>query len=132
MKSVLYFGAGCIAALSLVACNGKPSAVATQVASAPTAYGNSTSAPATAAGGSYGGSYASTDPRDAPVPKIDGKPMWSANRKHTAEENAQYQFAKNGGDFGARTRPTTSRKRTASSTGRPTTSTRSSAPTATS
>jgi pyocin large subunit-like protein len=36
------------------------------------------------------------------VPKIDGKPMWAANRKHTAEENAQYQFAKNGGDFDAK------------------------------
>ena len=35
------------------------------------------------------------------MPKVDGKPMWAANRKHTAEENAQYQFAKNGGDFGA-------------------------------
>ena len=101
MKSVLYFGAGCIAALALAACNGKPSAVATQGTSAPTAYGNSSSAPAAPAGSSYGGSYASTDPRDAPVPKIDGKPMWAANRKHTAEENAQYQFAKNGGDFGA-------------------------------
>ena len=101
MKSVLYFGVGCIAALALAACNGKPSAVATQGASAPTAYGNSSSPPAAPAGSSYGGSYASTDPRDAPVPKIDGKPMWAPNRKHTAEENAQYQFAKNGGDFGA-------------------------------
>ena len=29
--------------------------------------------------------------------------MWAANRKHSAAENAQYQFAKNGGDFGATT-----------------------------
>jgi pyocin large subunit-like protein len=27
--------------------------------------------------------------------------MWAANRKHTAGENAQYQFTKNGQDFGA-------------------------------
>jgi pyocin large subunit-like protein len=27
--------------------------------------------------------------------------MWAANRTHTAEENAQYQFGKNGADFGA-------------------------------
>ena len=27
--------------------------------------------------------------------------MWAANRTHSAEENAQYQFTKNGGDFGA-------------------------------
>jgi pyocin large subunit-like protein len=27
--------------------------------------------------------------------------MWAANRKHTAQENADYQFNKNGKDFGA-------------------------------
>ncbi|MBV9997436.1 MAG: hypothetical protein JO127_19715 [Caulobacteraceae bacterium] len=42
------------------------------------------------------------DPRDAPVALVDGKPMWAANRKHTAEENAAYQYAKNGKDFGAK------------------------------
>ena len=71
--------------------------------SPPAAYGSNTAAPgATGGQGSYGGSLASTDPRDQPVPQVDGKPMWAANRKHTAEENAQYQFAKNGGDFGAK------------------------------
>jgi pyocin large subunit-like protein len=98
MNRVVYLIVGASAALALAACNGKPSAVASQSASAPTAYGGAT---ASNARGSYGGSYASTDPRDAPVPQIDGKPMWAANRKHSAEENAQYQFAKNGGDFGA-------------------------------
>ncbi len=101
MKSVLYVGAACVTALALVACNGKPSAVASQNAAAPTAYGSPGGAASSDSKGSYGGSYASTDPRDAPVPQVDGKPMWAANRKHTAEENAQYQFAKNGGDFGA-------------------------------
>jgi pyocin large subunit-like protein len=43
-----------------------------------------------------------TDPRDAPVPMVHGKPMWAANRRHTAEENARYQFARDGADFGAR------------------------------
>ena len=28
--------------------------------------------------------------------------MWAANRRHTAEENARYQFARDGADFGAR------------------------------
>ena len=47
---------------------------------------------------------ASTDPRDAPAPlATDGKPIWAANRKHTAQENADYQFGKNGKDFGAMT-----------------------------
>jgi pyocin large subunit-like protein len=27
--------------------------------------------------------------------------VWAANKKHTAEENAQYQFTKNGNDFKA-------------------------------
>jgi pyocin large subunit-like protein len=43
------------------------------------------------------------DQRDADVPKVDGKPMWASSRTHTAEENAQYQYAKNGRDFGAAT-----------------------------
>jgi pyocin large subunit-like protein len=42
------------------------------------------------------------DPRDAPVPLVDGKPMWAANKRHTAEENARYQFARDGADFDAR------------------------------
>jgi pyocin large subunit-like protein len=99
MNRVAYLVVGASAALALAACNGKPSAVTSQAA-APTAYGNAAATGADGRG-SYGGSYASTDPRDAPVPQVDGKPMWAANRKHTAEENAQYQFAKNGGDFGA-------------------------------
>ena len=45
----------------------------------------------------------SVDPRDQPIPLVDGKPMWAANRKHTAQENADYQFAKNGKDFGDKT-----------------------------
>lgn len=44
-----------------------------------------------------------TDARDAPVPKAhDGKPLWTANKRHTAEENAQYAFERNGEAFGAK------------------------------
>lgn len=42
------------------------------------------------------------DPREAPVPKVDGKPMWSANRNSTAEENAQSHFEKDGAAFAAK------------------------------
>jgi pyocin large subunit-like protein len=42
------------------------------------------------------------DPRDAQIPLFHGRPMWAANRRHTAEENARYQFARDGADFGAR------------------------------
>ena len=82
------------AALILVACNGKPSAVAPRDVSAMATYGSGGASSDTAARAS--------DPRDAPVPQINGKPLWAANRKHTAEENAQFQFAKNGGDFDAK------------------------------
>lgn len=43
------------------------------------------------------------DARREPVALVDGKPMWAANRRHTAQENANYQFQRDGADFGART-----------------------------
>jgi len=36
------------------------------------------------------------------TPTFDGKPLWSANRRYSAAENAAYHFRKNGKDFGAR------------------------------
>jgi len=97
MKLIGLFGAHACAALALCACQGKTSAVASGAA-AKNAFGASN-----ASDTSYGGDQARAgDPRDLPVPQIDGKPMWAANRKHTAEENAEYQFGKNGGDFGAK------------------------------
>ncbi len=94
MKSIWLSGAAVGAALALCACGGKPSAVAG--AGAPSGQGMAGSTSVAA------GASRSSDPRDAPVPKIDGKPMWAPNRKHTAEENAEYQFARNGGDFSAK------------------------------
>jgi hypothetical protein len=41
------------------------------------------------------------DPRRAAAPRIDGKPMWTANRRYTAEENAQRHFERDGADFDA-------------------------------
>jgi pyocin large subunit-like protein len=43
------------------------------------------------------------DARRQPVALVMGKPMWAANRQHSAEENAQYQFARDGADFDAKT-----------------------------
>ncbi len=87
--------------LGLAGCGKQTSAVAPadQVATggSPAAYGNGNASPSAA----YGGGYGANDPRAAPVPEVNGKPMWAANRKHTAQENAQYQFTKNGHDFGA-------------------------------
>ena len=63
------------------------------------------------AGGSYSSERRSTarssdygddqKPREA-IPMLDGKPMWADNRKHTAEENVDYQFGKWGADLGAK------------------------------
>jgi hypothetical protein len=85
---MLFTAAGALA-LILAACGQKPSAV-------PSAdHQASTGAPGAYSQANLG------DRRDAPVPQVNGKPMWAANRTHSAEENAQFQFAKNGGDFGA-------------------------------
>jgi pyocin large subunit-like protein len=50
---------------------------------------------------SYDSAPTRTDPRDAPVPKVAGKPMWAANRTRTAEENAQRGFERYGAEFAA-------------------------------
>ncbi len=93
MTGLQRWAASAAVLLALGACSGKTSAVARQGASADVTT-------ATTASGLGSGATA-TDPRDQPVPLFEGKPMWAANRKHTAEENAQYQFAKNGAQFGA-------------------------------
>jgi pyocin large subunit-like protein len=96
MRRMHVLGGAAALALGLAACGGKPSAVASHDASA-------SGLPAAAASASTADAYQARgqDPRDLPTPTIDGKPMWAANRRHTAEENAQYQFSKNGADFGA-------------------------------
>ena len=43
-----------------------------------------------------------TESRNAPVRELDGRPIWSASRRGTAEENAQRAFDRNGETFGAR------------------------------
>ena len=52
--------------------------------------------------GSFGSSTAA-EARREPVRRIDGKPMWSASRRFTAEQNAERNFQRNGADFGAGT-----------------------------
>lgn len=42
------------------------------------------------------------DHRKDPVPTVEGKPLWAANRRYTAEENAEYQFQHRGADFDAK------------------------------
>ena len=93
------------ALLALAACNGGP-------ASEP-ARDHTASAGAKAVSAAYpadrsarsSSSYRSdpNDPRNKPIPLVAGKPMWAANRQHTAEENAQYHFERDGADFDAKT-----------------------------
>ena len=76
-----------LAALALAgllsACDGGPSAVAT--VGAPTAVSGRSVTPVST----------------APAPMINGHPMWAANRRHSAQDNAAYQFRRNGHDFGS-------------------------------
>lgn len=109
MRVVFLLGAAALA-LTLVACDAGPSATGgkpTAPGAAPPATGGAPSqatASSSASGPSATSATASTDPRDAPAPlAADGKPIWAANRKHTAQENADYQFGKNGKDFNALT-----------------------------
>ena len=96
----IFLGGAAVIALGLGACDAGPPAVS----KAPQANAQAAAAPAAQAGAQASAQASATDPRDAPVPlATDGKPMWAANRTHTAQENADYQFNKNGKDFGAAT-----------------------------
>ena len=89
MRCLKLLSAAGVLAVILSACGGKPSAV--QQSSI-----EGVQAPAQEAD-----SGASADRRDTAEPQINGRPMWASNRTHTAEENARYQFTRNGGDFSA-------------------------------
>jgi pyocin large subunit-like protein len=49
-----------------------------------------------------GRTEASAPAAATPVRTIQGKPMWADNRRHSADENAQYQFEHHGTELGAR------------------------------
>lgn len=42
------------------------------------------------------------DEASAPVRRIAGRPMWSDNRRYSAEENARYQFQRHAAELGAK------------------------------
>jgi pyocin large subunit-like protein len=91
MKTQLATAAAAVLAIALAGCGGHTSAVSSQ--------GSQASPGSTDAYGPSAQSQASA----ADTPMVAGKPMWAANRRHSASENAQYQFARNGVDFGAHT-----------------------------
>jgi pyocin large subunit-like protein len=88
------------AALMLTACDNGPSAVAQkQAAGTQMAAGSVGEAAADANARTTEGPR--EDHRNDPVAKVNGKPMWSASRRYSADENAQRAFARNGQAFGA-------------------------------
>lgn len=82
--------------LWVAACDNGPSAVAK---TEPLESQRLASAEAAPAGERVGGG---ADRRDDPVPEVDGRPMWSASRDRSAEENARRAFERNGEAFGAK------------------------------
>ena len=85
-------------ALSVAACDGGASAVKAPKAGEVA----STAEPASDRDApSYEGAPTRADPRDAPVRKLAGKPIWAANRTRTADEAAQRGFERFGDQFAA-------------------------------
>ena len=85
-----------ISALALLsACDNGPSAVAQKQAA------GTQMATAEAPGSSASDGQSAVDHRKDPVRLMDGKPMWSASRKFSADESAQRAFERNGEAFGA-------------------------------
>ena len=103
MRNLLTASAVLAAVLALAACDGGPASKPSREqadAGAPSA--KSDAKQAASADGDRA-EAPKVDPRTQPPPMLDGKPMWAANRRLTAEEAAQKQFARNGKDFGAKT-----------------------------
>ena len=103
IRSLLLAGAAACAALSLSACDNGPSAVQTrdriETAAAPryeTAAARGDEASSPAGGRARRGRSAPAQGDD----ELGGGLTWAANSRHTAQDNAQYQFGKRGADFG--------------------------------
>jgi pyocin large subunit-like protein len=94
------FCAAAASALLLSACDNGPSAVSQQQAA-----GTQMAVPQeTARDETPARERSGVDHRDDPVQLVDGKPMWSASRRYSAEANAQRAFERNGEAFGADSR----------------------------
>ncbi|HSV03646.1 MAG TPA: hypothetical protein VLI41_10620 [Phenylobacterium sp.] len=103
VKTALGWALSISAAALLAACDNGPSAVHAAAAA-------EAGAPAASGGADYGRAvYASRDRADSGVDHrkdevklVEGKPVWSASRRYSAEDNAQRAFERNGQAFGAR------------------------------
>ncbi|MFT4934184.1 MAG: pyocin large subunit-like protein [Pseudoalteromonas distincta] len=89
MRSVGALAAGA-SLFILVACDNGPSAVTPAPSAGDAGQNASAMAPA-----------ASTAAARAPVPQVDGRPLWSETQRYSAQENAERAYARNGEAFGA-------------------------------
>ena len=93
---------GC-AALILAACDNGPSAVAKSEREAPRAFADAApQGPAAREDRAERSEAPREDHRGEPALKVDGRAMWAATRRHSAEEGARYSFERNGEAFGAK------------------------------
>ncbi len=115
------WGVAAVLALGLVSCDGAPSASPARSHAAneggsgpsrtyddgavqPASYGSAPRGDSRPdSGGSYADRPAPKPDLDADAPRYHGKPIWAANRNHSSQDNADYQFKKNGADVGADT-----------------------------
>lgn len=113
LRPVAAASAAAVCALSLAACDGAPSANPARAHAGDSADrrladaapdGPDTRAPARYSNAVYtpsGSSSARGSSSDADTPLFHGKPMWAANKKHSAQENADYHFKRDGEALGA-------------------------------
>ena len=96
-RTALVLAIGASALAGLAACDNGPSAVAQKQAAGTQMASESTGAPPRdrSAG-------ARVDHREDPVRLVDGKPVWAASRRYSADESARRAFDRNGEAFGAR------------------------------
>ena len=74
----------------LAACDNGPSAVTPAPSAGEAAQDASAVAPATSSAAAR-----------APIPQVDGRPLWSETQRYSAQENAERAYARNGEAFGA-------------------------------
>ncbi len=93
------------AVLALGACDNGPSAVARNDRETPQSFADTGAAAAPPAredrGDRASAAAAGIDHRGEPALKIDGKALWAATRRYSAEAGAERGFERNGADFGA-------------------------------
>jgi pyocin large subunit-like protein len=92
------------ALLTLAACDGAPSATPARTHGAGLDRRLADAAPdgegrAAARDAAAGGTVAASAPAETPL--YHGKPIWSANKRHTAQENADFHFKRDGDALGA-------------------------------